>query len=71
MANVSAKVTVKIEVTIDELEVIVDALEVEHDTWREYIGQADEDPYDRFECEKTEALMTRLDKKLLQLKRGV
>ena len=71
MLHRSVRMTVKIEVTVDELEVIVDALEVEHNTWREYLGQADEDPYDRFEYEKTEVLMTRLDKKLLQLKRGL
>ena len=63
--------TVKIEVTVDELEVIVDALEVEYNTWREYLGQADEDPYDRLEYEKTRAVMIRLDEQLLQLKEGL
>jgi len=63
--------TVKIEVTVDELEVIVDALEVEYITWKECLGHDDEDPYDRFEYEKTKAIMMKLDKQLLQLKKGL
>ena len=30
--------TVKIEVTVDELEVIMDALELEYNTWKECLG---------------------------------
>ena len=63
--------TVKIEVTVDELEVILDALETEYNTWKECLGHDDEDPYDRLEYEKTRAVMVRLDEQLLQLKEGL
>ena len=71
MLHRSVRMTVKIEVTVDELEIIMDALELEYNTWKECLGHADEDPYDRLEYEKTRAVMVRLDEQLLQLKEGL
>jgi hypothetical protein len=71
MLHRSVRMTVKIEVTVDELEVIMDALEMEYNTWKECLGGADEDPYDRLEYEKTRAVMIRLDEQLLKLKEGL
>jgi len=57
-----------IDVSIDELEIIVDALEVEYQSWEHNLGGDDEDSYDRLEYEKSKALMIKLDKQLIQLR---
>lgn len=58
----------KIDVSVDELEIIVDALEVEYQSWEMNLGGDDEDSSDRLEYEKSKALMIRLDKKLIELR---
>lgn len=58
----------KIDVSVDELEIIVDALEVEYQSWEMNLGGEDEDSSDRLEYEKSKALMIRLDKKLIELR---
>lgn len=58
----------KIDVSVDELEIIVDALEVEYQSWEMNLGGDDEDSSDRLEYEKSKALMIRLDKQLIELR---
>ena len=58
---------VKIEVSVDELEIIVDALETEYQSWEQNLGD-DEDSYDRLQYETSKALMIKLDKQLIQLR---
>ena len=58
----------KIEVSIDQLEVIVDALETEYQSWEQNLGGDDEDSYDRLQYETSRALMIKLDKQLIQLR---
>ena len=56
----------KIEVSIDQLEIIVDALETEYQSWEQNLGGDDEDSYDRLQYETSKALMIKLDKQLIQ-----
>jgi hypothetical protein len=59
---------IKLEVSIDQLEIIVDALETEYQSWEQNLGGDDEDSYDRLQYEMSKALMIKLDKQLIQLR---
>jgi len=59
---------VKIDVSIDQLEIIVDALETEYQSWEQNLGGDDEDSYDRLQYEMSKTLMIKLDKQLIQLR---
>ena len=59
---------IKLEVSVDQLEIIVDALETEYQSWEQNLGGDDEDSYDRLQYETSKALMIKLDKQLIQLR---
>ena len=59
---------VKIDVSLYELEIIVDALETEYQSWEQNLGGNDEDVYDRLQYNMSKSLMIKLDKQLIQLK---
>ena len=62
------KMIVKIDVSLYELEIIVDALETEYQSWEQNLGGNDEDVYDRLQYNMSKSLMIKLDKQLIQLK---
>ena len=62
------KMTIKLEITLNELEVLVDSLDSELHIQESFIGDKYEDAYDRKLYEETKALMNKLDKRLLKEK---
>jgi hypothetical protein len=60
--------TIKLEITLNELEVLVDSLDSELHIQESFIGDKHEDEYDRKLYEETKALMNKLDKRLLKEK---
>ena len=65
------KATIKLELTIDELDILVDSMDSELILQETFIGDKDEDEYDRKLYEETKALMDKLDQRLLQEKENV
>ena len=62
------KATIKLELTIDELDILVDSMDSELILQETFIGDKDEDEYDRKLYEETKALMDKLDQRLLKEK---
>ena len=62
------KMTIKLELTIDELDILVDSMDAELILQESFIGDKDEDAYDRKLYEETKALMDKLDQRLLKEK---
>ena len=62
--------TIKLEITLDELDILVDSLDSELQIQESFIGDKDkdEDEYDRKLYEETKALMDKLDQRLLKEK---
>ena len=60
--------TIKLELTIYELDILVTSMEEELRIQESFIGDKDEDEYDRKLYEETKALMDKLDQRLLQEK---
>ena len=60
--------TIKLELTIDELDILVDSMDSELILQETFIGDKDEDEYDRKLYEETKALMDKLDQRLLKEK---
>jgi len=60
--------TIKLEITLNELDILVDSLDSELHIQESFIGDKDEDEYDRKLYEETKQLMDKLDKRLLQEK---
>ena len=59
---------IKLEITLDELDILVDSLDSELQIQESFIGDKDEDEYDRKLYEETKALMDKLDQRLLKEK---
>jgi hypothetical protein len=59
---------IKLELTLKELDILVDSLDSELQIQESFIGDKDEDEYDRQLYEETKALMDKLDQRLLQEK---
>ena len=59
---------IKLQITLDELEILVDSLDSELHMQESFIGDKEEDEYDRKLYEETKALMNKLDKRLLKEK---
>ena len=59
---------IKLQITLDELEILVDSLDSELHMQESFIGDKEEDEYDRKLYEETKALINKLDKKLLKEK---
>ena len=59
---------IKLEITLDELEILVDSLDSELHMQESFIGDKEEDEYDRKLYEETKALINKLDKRLLKEK---
>ena len=62
------KATIKLELTIDELDILVTSMDEELRIQESFIGDKDEDEYDRKLYEETKALMDKLDQRLLKEK---
>ena len=60
--------TIKLELTLNELDILVDSMDSELILQETFIGDKDEDEYDRKLYEETKALMDKLDHRLLQEK---
>jgi len=60
--------TIKLEITLNELDILVDSLDSELHIQESFIGDKDEDEYDRKLYEETKQLMDKLDQRLLQEK---
>jgi len=60
--------TIKLELTLNELDILVDSLDSELHIQESFIGDKDEDEYDRKLYEETKQLMDKLDQRLLQEK---
>ena len=60
--------TIKLELTLNELEILVDSLDSELHMQESFIGDKEEDEYDRKLYEETKALINKLDKRLLKEK---
>ena len=60
--------TIKLEITLDELDILVDSLDSELQIQESFSGDKDEDEYDRKLYEETKALMDKLDQRLLKEK---
>ena len=60
--------TIKLELTLNELDILVDSMDSELILQETFIGDKDEDEYDRKLYEETKALMDKLDQRLLQEK---
>tara|TARA_R100001510_G_scaffold31968_1_gene28593 strand:+ start:138 stop:389 length:252 start_codon:yes stop_codon:yes gene_type:complete len=56
------KMTIKLDLTLKELNIVVDALDTELDIQKQFIGDKHEDEYDRQLYEETETLLKKLDK---------
>jgi len=59
---------INLELTLKELDILVDSLDSELQIQESFIGDKDEDEYDRQLYEETKALMDKLDQRLLQEK---
>ena len=59
---------IKLQITLDELEILVDSLDSELHMQESFIGDKEEDEYDRKLYEETKALINKLDKRLLKEK---
>ena len=62
------KMTIKLELTIYELDILVTSMDEELRIQESFIGDKDEDEYDRKLYEETKALMDKLDQRLLKEK---
>jgi len=60
--------TIKLEITLNELDILVDGLDSELHIQESFIGDKDEDEYDRKLYEETKQLMDKLDQRLLKEK---
>ena len=60
--------TIKLELTLNELDILVDSLDSELHIQESFVGDKDEDEYDRKLYEETKALMDKLDQRLLKEK---
>jgi hypothetical protein len=60
--------TIKLELTLNELDILVDSLDSELHIQESFVGDKDEDEYDRKLYEETKQLMDKLDQRLLQEK---
>ena len=60
--------TIKLELTLNELDILVDSLDSELHILESFIGDKEEDEYDRKLYEETKALMDKLDQRLLKEK---
>jgi len=60
--------TIKLELTLNELDILVDSLDSELHIQESLVGDKDEDEYDRKLYEETKALMDKLDQRLLKEK---
>jgi len=60
--------TIKLELTLKELDILVDSMDEELKIQESFIGDKDEDEYDRKLYEETKALMDKLDQRLLKEK---
>ena len=60
--------TIKLELTLNELDILVDSLDSELHIQESFVGDKDEDEYDRKLYEETKLLMDKLDKRLLKEK---
>ena len=58
--------TIKLELTLNELDILVDSMDSELILQETFIGDKDEDEYDRKLYEETKALMDKLDQRLLK-----
>jgi len=59
---------IKLELTLKELDILVDSMDEELKIQESFIGDKDEDEYDRKLYEETKALINKLDKRLLKEK---
>ena len=59
---------INLELTLKELDILVDSLDSELQIQESFIGDKDEDEYDRQLYEETKALMDKLDQRLLKEK---
>ena len=60
--------TIKLELTLNELDILVDSLDSELHIQESFVGDKDEDEYDRKLYEETKQLMDKLDQRLLKEK---
>ena len=60
--------TIKLELTLNELDILVDSLDSELHIQESFVGDKEEDEYDRKLYEETKLLMDKLDKRLLKEK---
>jgi len=60
--------TIKLELTLKELDILVDSMDSELQIQESFIDDKDEDEYDRKLYEETKALMDKLDQRLLKEK---
>ena len=60
--------TIKLELTLKELDILVDSMDEELKIQESFIGDKDEDEYDKKLYEETKALMDKLDQRLLKEK---
>jgi len=60
--------TIKLEITLNELDILVDSLDSELHIQESFVGDKDEDEYDRKLYEETKQLMDKLDQRLLKEK---
>ena len=60
--------TIKLELTLKELDILVDSMDEELRIQESFIGDKDEDEYDRQLYEETKQLMDKLDQRLLKEK---
>tara|TARA_S200002703_G_scaffold137213_1_gene126892 strand:+ start:59 stop:262 length:204 start_codon:yes stop_codon:yes gene_type:complete len=60
--------TIKLELTLKELDILVDSMDSELQIQESFIDDKDEDEYDRQLYEETKALMDKLDQRLLKEK---
>ena len=60
--------TIKLELTLKELDILVDSMDEELRIQESFIGDKEEDEYDRKLYEETKLLMDKLDKRLLKEK---
>ena len=58
--------TIKLELTLKELDILVDSMDEELKIQESFIGDKDEDEYDRKLYEETKQLMDKLDQRLLK-----
>tara|TARA_R110002033_G_scaffold99264_1_gene147675 strand:+ start:261 stop:458 length:198 start_codon:yes stop_codon:yes gene_type:complete len=58
--------TIKLELTLNELDILLTSMDSEVEIQQSFIGDKEEDEYDRKLYEETKALMHKLDKRLLK-----